>query len=887
MAVDWSIYALADPVFFESPDKTAEQTLLVPSAFASAVTGWRRERRRFWEVYTPEGPGVPPLPEQGWKIHVSATTANAAQVLEITADHCRSAGTAFKHLSSTQLLEAMNSKYAPRSAGGKFLALYPRDTEEFRRTAEILAERLAGQSGPYVLTDCRWGEGPVHFRYGAFREHWCWTEDGELVPAFLRSDGSRVPDLRRPGFSIPAWVEPPAFLRPHIERRTAPSGAFDYDVEQALHFSNAGGVYTAVRRSDGRPVVLKEARPYAGAAPDGTDAVARLDNERRVLDRLTGLPGVPRVHGEAVLGGHRMLAVERMEGGTLQRWVALNHPMLTWRQVTDETLAAYTRRAEAVHAAVTELLAQVHGRGVVFGDLHPANILVEEDEPGAEPRVAFVDFEMGFPADRDIRPVLGHPGFTARARTGTDVDLHALAVLRLWLYLPNTAVLGLSQEKAEDLIAEAARLFRPPPDFTTGLRERLAPEALPRTGTAARTTARSEVRIDRAPVDWAAARASLARGIAATATPERTDRLFPGDPQQFQVEPGSFAHGAAGVLWALSVAAGVRDPRHEEWLLRAARAPHLRPGFYDGAHGIAFTLDHLGHREAAAELVERVRPGLAEVTGVSLHSGLAGIGLNLLHLARGEAGHPARQEAVGLAERVRDAVRSPAPRGIDRAPGGAGTRGGLLRGWSGAALFLLRCYEATGDKDYLTDAVRAVHRDLDLCDASTDDVLRVKGGIRALTYLEIGSAGIGLVADLLDAHLADDRLSAALPALARAACTPYVIESQLFNGRSGLLAAVHSLRRHLTDVPGDHVREHLANLHWNALAFDGHLVFPGAGGLRLSMDLATGSAGVLSALSSVQEGGHPVLPFLEPRVAHRLAPPAGERSRAGREGGDS
>ncbi|MFD3742400.1 class III lanthionine synthetase LanKC [Streptomyces sp. NPDC058629] len=887
MAVDWSIYALADPVFFESPEKAADQTPLVPSAFASPVPGWRRDSRRFWEVYTPHGVDAPPLPEQGWKIHISATTANAAQVLEITAGHCRSAGVAFKHLSSVQLLGAMNSKYAPRAAGGKFLALYPRDTEEFRRTAEALAEALAGQSGPYVLTDCRWGDGPVHFRYGAFREHWCWTEDGELVPAFLQADGTRVPDLRRPGFTVPEWVEPPAFLRPHIERRTAPSGAFDYDVEQALHFSNAGGVYTAVRRSDGRPVVLKEARPYAGAAPDGTDAVARLDNERRVLDRLAGLPGVPAVHGEAVLGGHRMLAVERMDGGTLQRWVALNHPMLTWRPVTEETLHAYTRRAESVHAAVTRLLARVHDRGVVFGDLHPANVLIEEDGPDAEPRVAFVDFEMGFPADQDIRPVLGHPGFTARAKTGTAVDLHALAVLRLWLYLPNTAVLGICQDKAEDLIGEAARLFGPPPDFATELRARLGAEPLPRTGTAARTTARADVRIDRAPVDWAAARASLVRGIAASATPERVDRLFPGDPRQFNVEPGSFAHGAAGVLWAMSMAGGVRDPRHEEWLLRAGRAPHLRPGFYDGAHGIAFTLHHLGHEEAAAELVERSRPDLAEVTDVSLYSGLAGIGLNLLHFAQGDSGHPAHREAGGLAARVRDAVGSPAPHGIDVAPGGAGTRGGLLRGWSGAALFLLRFYEATGDKDYLRAAVRAVHRDLDLCDASTDDVLRVKGGIRALTYLEVGSAGIGLVADLLDAHHDDERLSRALPALARAACTPYVIESQLFNGRAGLLAAVHGLRRHLTGVPGDHVQEHLANLHWNALAFDGHLVFPGTGGLRLSMDLATGSAGVLSALSSVQAGGHPVLPFLDSRVAHRRAAPEEERSHGGRGGGDS
>ncbi|MEU1708214.1 hypothetical protein ABZ478_23035 [Streptomyces sp. NPDC005706] len=84
---------------------------------------------------------------------------------------------------------------------------------------------------------------------------------------------------------------------------------------------------------------------------------------------------------------------------------------------------------------------------------------------------------------------------------------------------------------------------------------------------------------------------ALVAAIRASATPERTDRLFPGEPTALHDGGYTLAHGAAGVLYALTAAGHETDPEHHEWLWQAThRAVQPRPGLYDGLHGAAHTL---------------------------------------------------------------------------------------------------------------------------------------------------------------------------------------------------------------------------------------------------------------------------------------------------------
>ncbi len=226
------------------------------------------------------------------------------------------------------LLALRNSKYADRAGSGKFITVYPHSEETFPEVCAALMELLEGEHGPYILSDLRCGNGPVHTRYGAFAARFCTGPDGRPVPAVADPQGRLVPDDRGPAFRVPAWVTPPDFLRPHLEARAAVGlGDLPYTVEKALHFSNGGGVYLGRDTRTGEQVVLKEARPYAGLAADGADAVARLGRERTALERLAGLECVPAVHDAFEVGGHHFLVLQYLPGTTLNTVFARRFPL--------------------------------------------------------------------------------------------------------------------------------------------------------------------------------------------------------------------------------------------------------------------------------------------------------------------------------------------------------------------------------------------------------------------------------------------------------------------------------------------------------------------------------------------------------------------------------
>ena len=70
----------------------------------------------------------------------------------------------------------------------------------------------------------------------------------------------------------------------------------------------------------------------------------------------------------------------------------------------------------------------------------------------------------------------------------------------------------------------------------------------------------------------------------------------------------------------------------------------------------------------------------------------------------------------------------------------------------------------------------------------------------------------------------------------------------------------------------------MRNLAWHALPYGGGTAFPGTGLLRLSMDLATGTAGVLLALGAALHDG----PVRAPLLGLAESPP--QDSRADRRG---
>ncbi|MEV5506846.1 class III lanthionine synthetase LanKC [Streptomyces orinoci] len=853
----YEVYCLADGQFYETPDRLAgigeQGSALYETARRPVPGGWESARTGDWLHLFPSGKE---LPAQGWKIHVAATADTAEKTAATVWDYCVARGIPFKFVPAPHLLHLRNSKYAGRDMSGKAVTIYPSDERQLELTLNELQELIGGWPGPYILTDLRWHEGPLYVRYGAFARRFCVDERGRLVPAVEDGEGKLVPDGREPAFRVPEWVTLPEFLRPQLAARNATTvGELPYTIDKALHFSNGGGVYTGTDRRNGRKVVLKEGRPYAGLASDGADAVARLEREKAALERLSGLGVAPEVRDWFQLGDHRFLVMDFVEGRALNSFFAERHPLLAARP-DPKAVADYTRWALRVHRAVEEAVTAVHSRGMVFNDLHMFNVMVAPDEQS----VALIDFEAAADAADNGRQVVAHPGFFAPPdRRGVEVDRYALACLRLALFLPVTTLLVIDRQKAAHLAEVIAAEFpEVPREFLDeAVREitrtadgtgRIVPPIVPPSGSALPDTA-----------DWPAARDSMVRGILASATVDRDDRLFPGDVEQFSDGGGlGLAHGAAGVLHALAEVGAERYEAGEDWLLRhTAPPPAGTPlGLYDGLAGVALVLDRLGHRERALELVESVLAERWQRLTPDLRGGLAGIGLVLERLA-----HTTGESR--LAQRAEEAARLLAERqAADLADRERARRGraGLLRGASGPALLFLRLYERTADPALLDLAKNALRLDLAHTVLTPSGSRQVDEKWRTMPYLGDGSVGIAMVLDELLAHTEDEELARARAEILPAACSRFYAQPGLFQGRAGMI--LHLSR---TTTPGDHraaLAAQVGALGWYGMSYRGELAFPGHQMMRLSMDLATGTAGCLLALGAALDDRPVRLPFL-------------------------
>jgi hypothetical protein len=865
----YELFCLADPLFYDTPNGSRAARRTFTAADRTMPPGWTRAQLREWQAEMPPGN---PIPTQGWKIHVSASHDNAERVLSQVIDYCVPREISFKFLRSPLALHIRNAKYAPRGASGKLATIYPKDDADCERILAELDGLIGGEHGPYILSDLRYGRGPLYVRYGSFTERYCQDTSGELVPAMADASGQLVPDPRPPVFSVPAWIALPGFLAPHLEARNAVTFKnLPYRIERALHFSNGGGVYQGTDSRTGEPVVLKEARPYAGLAADGADAVTRLQRERDTLRLLAGLDVVPGVRDYFEAGEHHFLVLDFIEGVSLNSLYARRHPLIA-AEPDQRAIADYTAWALGICARVQQAVEAINGRGVVVNDLHMFNIMVRPDDT-----VALIDFEAAAGVDEGSRPTLGNPGFLApRDRAGFAIDRYSLACVKLAMFMPLTTLFALDLGKAAHIGDVIAEYFPVQPEFLDEAVREI-------TGTQAHTDSApphpvvgpdpAVTRITADPAGWDRARQGLVQAIRASATPSRDDRLFPGDIEQFATPSGGLclANGAAGVLYALSEAGADGLPEHAEWLIAHTAEPvaGARLGLYDGMLGVAWVLDRLGHRDSAMRVADICLAERWERLGTDLHGGLSGVALSLLDLGDATGESQLREAGRRAADIVADRLLLEAD---------ADGRAGLLRGSSGPALLFIRMFERTSDPGYLDLAAAALDADLNHCVLNERGALQVDEGWRTMPYLDGGSVGIGLVISDYLAHRRSARLEQAADAITTAACSTYYAQPGLLRGRAGMLLYL-ARGQAAGDAAGDpRIAAHVRRLAWHAIGYREGIAFPGETLFRLSMDFTTGNAGVLLALAAALSPQGSALPFLGP--AHSLA----DHARAGATG---
>lgn len=833
-----------DPDFYDVPWSSEAEISdlgLPPDRLPPA---WQQVRSGPWLVY--RGPG--PIPESGWKVHVCARPERAAGVVDKALDACLSLGVQAKCLASTALVRSTQAKYADRASSGKVVTAYPVDEESLGRLLAVLAEALEGEPGARILGDIPVPGAPVSVRFGAFLGLWTNGPDGRPRPGMVAA-GRVHPDLRPPHGAVAAAPAPlPRSVQELADAASVSDERDRLDVSEVrlLHRSNSGGVFRA-RWGDRGLVVLKEARHHTGFDAGGADAVTRLRHEHRALLRLSGSGAAPEPVDYLTRGQSDFLVMEWIDGTTAAALLATTHPGVmpggaaaNSSEYRDWMEGFLTRTARAVAAA--------HACAIVHQDLHPGN-LIDTGE-----RVVMVDLESssidGTAVSQGVRSAV----FAVPGADGMAADEAALRRLETALVSPVAVVLARRPRLEEDLLAVGRA------DLQAGGRMVAVPAPAPQTRT---STER------------------ILAGLRVAATPERPDRLFPGDVAQFRA-PGAclgLLHGAAGVLLALQSVGADIPQRWHAWLADRAPANTAPRGLGDGLDGVAMALAQLGHEDLALRLSRGFgpshpapagRPWSALTTAPWWASGRSGLAVAAAELAARLGEDPLWEQAEAHARSAISAVEA-----HEQPPG---YRPGLLAGWAGVALGLLRVAHLvpdtgdTGLADACVDAARrAVERESEAATRVGTGLL-ARDGHRLMPYLGVGTAALGYAAQAL----AEQAPAASFPGLvgdvAETLRCPVVLQAGLLNGRAGNLLVLERL------APGDPaVAGHRARLGWHALPgpetrwrreHNGADFMLGDQNLRCSADLGSGAAGVLLSLDCAATD--PLGTVL--RLPHRIEP---------------
>jgi serine/threonine protein kinase len=333
------------------------------------------------------------MPEQGWKLHISATMISAGHVIRNTLPVLLAEAVSFKVAATPRHVGILNSGQGGVSQVGKFITIYPENDTQAVRLAGLLHEATLGLRGPGVPSDRPLRIGSlVHYRYGAFATLGMQNRHGDVHLAIRTPSGELVPDERHSAYSPPEWAVDP-FLAAGIADalpQLTPLVAGRYLAVTLINETPRGAVYKGVDMVGLRRCIIKQARRDGAMGTDGMDASDRLRNEARILALLSPDPRFPQAFDLFEADGNLFLVMEEVLGQSLQEHISAL--AMQGRTLRVEELVAWSKELAA-------MLADIHAKSLIYRDLKASNVIVAQDG-----RLRLIDFDvsMELPAERAL-----------------------------------------------------------------------------------------------------------------------------------------------------------------------------------------------------------------------------------------------------------------------------------------------------------------------------------------------------------------------------------------------------------------------------------------------------------------------------------------------------
>ncbi|PJH92503.1 class III lanthionine synthetase LanKC [Bacillus sp. SN1] len=779
------------------------------------------------------------LPMQGWKIHISTTIDSAEKTLEIVSNILFAYKVSFKYVKSLWELSIKNSKYSDRSSAGKFITIFPSNEEVFLNLLKILSRQLDTlPKGPYILTDKRWYDSNVYFRYGAFIGMYFY-EDNKKVYAIQSPSGDLVEDSRRPHYSIPEFITEPAPIREmdtKLENEIAePTRLDDIEIIHAIHYSNGGGVYLAVDKLNNK-VILKEGRPNIGLDSLGIDAFTRIKNEAMILEKLEGTHYPVKIYDFFRAWEHHFIIEEYIEGTSLRTWLAIKYPFYTNEPNKEYQ---YLKSALNILNQLIDALTEIHNHGIGIGDLQPSNIIITPEE-----NIRLIDFETASFINDSVPSGLKTFGFTGEPNlTRKQADWFALLRISRYLFLPigpvqdiSSKILEIHDRYIENYFgSEAIKIINKIQDICSRVQAKSARDLL---NYEYKYKHIKEMTLNEMKI-------SLQNNIIKNLFVD--ERVIPGDIRQYELKNGLFniLTGGFGVVLAFN-RANIQNEQLHEWICHQSLDDLLKmeDGLLTGKAGIATTLWESGYYDKAKLIFNSIN-NFKDNYDVTLSSGLSGIGLAFLGLSYEKDSINYLNKSIEIANRLEELLEknvSIVPYDIDIIPRG------LINGWSGVSLFYSSLYKRTKNPKWLILSKRSIEKDLITGKFDDYGAYQLEDISRVVPYLDGGSAGVGFVLIELSLLLKDDLWREELEGIYKIAKSKCFYNCGLFRGTAGIIAVSHAIDKYYNRSIST---DNLKTLDLHLFKGEMEIYTPGDFGYRLSNDIFSGSLGLFLVIQGI------------------------------------